>query len=65
MDKQPKTVESYIKKAECPLCGASLVVRTGPNGKFWGCSIIHWNNLFVNTEYLCLFVSSTLKTIHV
>ena len=38
MDKQPKTVESYIKKAKCPLCGASLVVRTGPNGKFWGCS---------------------------
>ena len=38
MDKQYNTVESYIKTAKCPHCGAPLVVRTGPNGKFWGCS---------------------------
>ena len=38
MDEQYNTVESYIKTAKCPHCGAPLVVRTGPNGKFWGCS---------------------------
>ena len=34
MDKQPKTVDSYLKTAKCPHCGSVLVVRTGPMGSF-------------------------------
>ncbi|MBE6998002.1 MAG: DNA-binding protein [Ruminococcaceae bacterium] len=30
--------EKYINNEICPLCGGTLVERSGPYGSFWGCS---------------------------